>query len=129
MTIDYTMIYILSFTILAIFLAFGITYLKKNNKIDNSTLEIVASTLNLSVSIISELNLNNETQIIKIGNNVIDSINYAKDILKADNNEDLTNIAIAYALKLSEDQGIELTESRMNIIENLIKLSVSNVGN
>ena len=129
MTIDYTMIYILSFTILAIFLAFGITYLKKNNKIDNSTLEIVASTLNLSVSIISELNLNNETQIIKIGNNVIDSINYAKDILKADNNEDLTNIAIAYALKLSEDQGIELTESRMNIIKNLVKLSVSNVGN
>ena len=129
MTIDYTMIYILSFTILAIFLAFGITYLKKNNKIDNSTLEIVASTLNLSVSIISQLNLQNEEKIILIGNNVIDSINYAKNILKADTTEDLVNISIAYACKLSEDQGVELNNDRITIIENLVKLSVNNVSN
>ena len=129
MTIDYTMIYILAFTILAIFLAFGITYLKKNNKIDNSTLEIVASTLNLSVSIISQLNLQNEEKIILIGNNVIDSINYAKNILKADTTEDLVNISIAYACKLSEDQGVELNNDRITIIENLVKLSVNNVSN
>jgi len=129
MIIDYNMIYIISFVLLAIILIVGVTYLKNNKKIDETTLTTVASMLGLSISVISELNLNNETQIIKIGNNVIDSINYAKDILKADNNEDLTNIAIAYALKLSEDQGIELTESRMNIIKNLVKLSVSNVGN
>ena len=129
MTIDYTMIYILAFTILAIFLAFGITYLKKNNKIDDSTLEIVASTLNLSVSIISQLNLQNEEKIILIGNNVIDSINYAKNILKADTTEDLVNISIAYACKLSEDQGVELNNDRITIIENLVKLSVNNVSN
>ena len=129
MIIDTSMIYILAFTILAIFLAFGITYLKKNNKIDNSTLEIVASTLNLSVSIISELNLNNEKKIVVIGNIVVDSVNYARDILKVENNEDLANIAIAYACKLCEDQGIELTELRTNIITNLVKLSVNNVSN
>jgi len=128
--IDTSMIYIICFVLLSISLIFGITYLKKNNKIDENTLEIVASTLGLSVLIISQLNLQNEDKdkILKIGAIVVDSVNYAKNILQADNNEDLTNIAIAYACKLSEDQGIELNDSRILIIENLVKLSVVNVS-
>jgi len=126
---DYTILYILGFIFIAIFLIIGITYLKKNNKIDDNTLSTVASVLGLSVSVISELNLNNEEKILVIGNIVVDSVNYARDILKVDNNEDLANIAIAYACKLCEDQGIELNDSRVIIIENLVKLSVVNVSN
>ena len=97
---DYNIIYVIGFSALAIGLVFGITYLKKNNQINENTLTIVANILGLSVSVISELNLNNEEKIVSIGNIVVNSVNYARDILKVENNEDLANIAIAYACKL-----------------------------
>jgi len=122
---DYNILWIIGFIFITIFFIFGVTYLKKNNKVDDNTLEIVANVLGLSVSVIDELNLNNEEKIVVIGNIVVDSVNYAKDILKVENNEDLANIAIAYACKLCEDQGIEINESRTNIITNLVKLSVN----
>ena len=122
---DYNIIYVIGFSALAIGLVFGITYLKKNNQINENTLTIVANILGLSVSVISELNLNNEEKIVAIGSIVVDSVNYARDVLKVENNEDLANIAIDYACKLCEDQGIEINESRINIITNLVKLSVN----
>lgn len=124
---DYTILYVIGFIILSLGLIFGVQYLKKNNKIDDKTLEIVINSLGLSLAIIDELDLKNEDKILKIGNVVIDSIKYAQTVLKSANDEDLINNAIAYAQKMCTDQGIELTDSRKAIIESLVKLSVSNL--
>jgi len=112
--------------IITIGLIFCVNYFRQNNKINDKTLETVATTLNLTVTIIDQLNLKNEDKIINLTNIIIESINYTKDVLNSKNNDELIFNAIVYAQKLCLDQGIELTDSRKAIIDSLVRLSINN---
>jgi len=122
---DMSIIYIIGFIIITIGLVYLINFLQNKKQINANLLDLVTNGLGVGCYIIDELNLKNEEKIVAIGSIVVDSVNYAKDVLKATTNEDLVNIAIAYACKLCEDQGIEINESRTNIITSLVKLSVN----
>jgi uncharacterized protein with FMN-binding domain len=123
---DINIIFLLIIVIITIGLIFCVNYFRQNNKINDKTLETVATTLNLTVTIIDQLNLKNEDKIINLTNIIIESINYTKDVLNSKNNDELIFNAIVYAQKLCLDQGIELTDSRKAIIDSLVRLSINN---
>lgn len=121
---DYTIVYIISIVVFVGCLFYISTYLKKKNLLDPETIQFVSDTLSLSVSILSEMKLPQDDKIKLITTVITEALDYAKkNSISTDINEQKI-IAKGYAGVLMGNFGIDLTESRRSIIENLIDLSL-----
>lgn len=117
---DYTIFYVF----LAIGIAFGVTYLvsyfRRKNVLKQEDLMFAISMLGLSLKIVSELRIDKEEEIKNLTNIIIDSLEYA--ISSFDTAQDVKNNAYKYALELCEVMGIELTDSRKDLLMELITI-------
>lgn len=122
MNIDMTIIYVIGIIIGVVGMVFGVAYLRKNNYVKESDLVFVSTLLGIGIEILNEMNLDKEKEILKIGSIVQDSINFAIGLFE--DTEDVYIKACEYAYNLCEQAGIEVTDSRRNIIQQLIKLGL-----
>lgn len=119
---DYTAIYSIIIVAGVLGLTALITYLRKNNYVTKEDLQVVEQIFNLTTSIVDELNLKNEKNIMQISSVVVSALNYAIKI--SDINTDIVSIATEEAYLLCSELSIELTSNRKNIIDQLIKLGL-----
>ena len=122
MNIDMTIVYVLGIVVVVVGMVFGVAYLRKNNYVKESDLVFVSTILGIGIEILNELNLKNEKEILKISFIVQDSINFAIGMF--DDTNDIYIKSCEYAYNLCEQAGIEITDSRRNIIQQLIKLGL-----
>lgn len=117
---DYTVLYMF----LAIGVTFGITYLvsylRRNNKLSQEDLILVRDMLGIGVKVISELRLDKETELVNLSNVIIDSLEYAISFFNTE--QDVINNAYSFSLELCDVHGIELTESRKDLLLQLITI-------
>lgn len=119
---DYTAIYSIIIVAGVLGLTALITYLRKNNYVTKEDLQVVEQIFNLTTSIVDELNLKNEKNIMQISSVVVSALNYAIKI--SDINTDIVSTATEEAYLLCGELSIELTSNRKNIIDQLIKLGL-----
>lgn len=116
------------YVILAVGIAFGITwlvsYLRRKDLLKQEDLLFAAKVLDLSVKIISELELQREEEIKRISLVVQDSLEYAISIFNSE--IDVIENAYEYALDLCLALDIELTDNRKEIIRELITITFNN---
>jgi Tfp pilus assembly protein PilE len=122
MNVDMTIIYVIGIVVVVVGMVFGIAYLRKNNYVKESDLIFVSSILGIGIEILEELNLDKEKEILKISGIVQDSINFAIGMF--DNVDNTYEKACEYAYNLCEQSGIQVTDSRRNIIQQLIRLGL-----
>jgi hypothetical protein len=115
-------VYIIGIVIGVVGLVFGVAYLRKNNYVKESDLVFVSTVLGIGIEILDEMNLAKEKEILKITSIVQDSINFAVGMF--DNTNDTYEKACEYAYNMCEQAGIQLTDSRRNIIQQLIRLGL-----
>jgi predicted RNA polymerase sigma factor len=122
---DYTIFYVLAAVILSLGIAFGVSYLRKNNYITSDDLKFASEVLGLTSAIVMELNLKQEPEIKKLTSIVTNSISYSI-ALYGENGENVIEESIKYAEDLCTDYNIELTDNRKMIIEKLITVAYQN---
>jgi len=123
--IDLNILYILGIIFIVLGLVFAISYLRRKNIVNADDLKIVSNLLNLSVSIIQEMNLNKEPEILKISNIIALSLDNTIEIIKLRDKEKIIEQTKIFAYGLCEKNNIELTENRKEIIIQLIVLAFS----
>lgn len=99
--------------------------LTKKITINKNELAIVQQIFNLSASLIDELNLKNEDKILQISQIVDSGITFA--IVLTDENQ--KEIVKKYTYEQCELFGIELTENRKQIIEQLTDIGLDLINN
>jgi hypothetical protein len=122
---DYSILFVLVAVVLSLGLAFGVSYLRRNNYITSEDLKFASEILGLTSAIIMELNLKQETEIKKLTSIITNSLSYSI-ALYGENGENVIEESIKYAEELSVDYGIELTENRRMIIEKLVVIAYQN---
>lgn len=121
---DLTILYILGIVVLSVGLVALGKYLRNKNLVKAEDLIFAMKTLQLSVDIASQLNLQNENKIRDIAEIVSTSIDYVnKNMLDG---QDKTVLAEEYAHVLCKDLGVQLTDERIAIIKQLIELALNN---
>ena len=121
---DYTMLYVLGIVFGVCALTYLVSYLRKNQIISTEDLSFVQQLFSLSVAIIDELDLKHEKKILQISNVVITALEYATSISSTD--EEIIAKAIEKCHELCKDLGIELTEGRKLILEQLVTIGLGN---
>lgn len=121
---DTTILYI----ILAVGIAFGVaylvSYLRRKNLLKQEDLKFVTKALNLTMTMVDELNLKHETEVKQISQIVIDSLEFGVSLYNTE--EDVKENALEYAYELCNSFNIELTENRKDIIKELIEITFQN---
>jgi hypothetical protein len=120
---DYTVLYVIGIVCFVIGLTFLAKYLKKKNIIDSEDLQFAMTTMGLTLQIIDELNLKQESEIKKISSIVLNSLGFAIAIFK---DENVVENAYQHAIELCEDYGLEVTPQREMIIRQLIEIAYKN---
>lgn len=117
---DYTILYMF----LAIGIAFGIAYLvshlRRKDIVKQEDLKFAISLLGIGMRIVSELRLDKEVEIANISQVIVDSLEYA--ISFYDTEKDVIHNAYNYSLELCDVLGIELTDSRKDLLMELITI-------
>lgn len=121
---DMTMIYCLIMVVGVVLLTYIVSKLRKSNVISTEDLNFVQHLFNISMLLIDELNLKNEDKILQISNVVLIALEYATAI--ASGTENVSEIAIKKCYDLCKELGIELTDNRKLILNQLIQLGLSN---
>ena len=118
---DTTILYV----ILAVGIAFGVaylvSYLRRKNLLKQEDLLFAIRALDLSLKVVSEMRLDKESQIKKISQIVIDSLEFGVSLYNTE--EDVKENALEYAYELCNSFNIELTENRKDIIKELIEIT------
>ena len=111
---------LISIGVVALVLIFtvGVTYLLKNSSVRKEDLETVQQIFKLTTSVIDELNLKQEKQIMSISQIVVSSLDFA--IVISNDDDQIKDEAYKQAILLCEQFKLELTEERKNIILQLI---------
>ena len=121
---DTSMFYVL----LSVGIAFGLTwllsYMRKNKIFEQEDLLRAIKILDLNLRIVSELRLDKEKEILQISQIVIDALEYGIDYYN--NPDDVIENANNYALELCAVFGIEMTDSRREILWELINITFNN---
>lgn len=115
-------VYVISIAVAVIALTLAIIYIKNkytNIKIDD-ILNIVTM-FNLTMDVIDELNLKNETKIKFISRIVNDTLSYIAENYKGN---DVINAAYTYANNLAYNIGVEMNDNRVAIIHKLIDIGL-----
>ena len=118
---DFTVLIILCLVVLAIGLPIGVKYLSDKKLINTESLTFAINLFKISASMVGELNLSQEPLIEKLTNAILLSLNYCCNM---ENTTDRLNIAINYCIELCGQMGIEMTENRIEIVENLLRLGL-----
>lgn len=121
---DLTMIYILIIVSSVVILTFVVNKLRTKNIISNEDLLIVSQIFSLSLSLIDELNLKNESKILQISNIVLGALDYANNLFISP--EMVAEKALEKCYELCKELNITVTESRRLIIIQLINIALSN---
>mgnify|MGYP001217424653 FL=1 len=118
---DATILYV----ILAIGIAFGVaylvSYLRRKNLLKQEDLMFAVKALDLSLKVVSEMRLDKESQIKKISQIVIDSLEFGISLYNTE--EDVKENAVEYAYDLCLSFDIELTDNRKEMIQELIEIT------
>lgn len=113
------------YVILAIGIAFGVaylvSYLRRKNLLKKEDLMFAIKTLGLSLKVVSEMKLDKESQIKKISQIVIDSLEFGISLYNTE--EDVKANAVEYAYELCNTFDIELTDNRKEVIRELIEIT------
>lgn len=123
---DISFLYILGAIIIVLAVIFSVSYARKKNLVSADDLIFSARVLGLTANIIEELRLKNEPQIKQIANIVLLALDEAIKIVQSKNKEEIIQEAIDKAYKLCEQGNIQLTDSRKEIIKNLIQIALEN---
>lgn len=123
---DTTILYTIAILAFVVIATFGVVYAKKNNIFTSEDIKTVSSLLGLTVSVLNELNLKNEDQIIKISTLVLKSLDYAVVTMELKDKATIITTAKEYIYKLCEENSIELTDSRKAIVDSLLVLVFNN---
>jgi len=115
---NFTIIFLILIIALALGLPMGFKYLSDKKILNSDSLKFTIELFKLSTIIINELNLKQETQITKITDLVLLSLNYVCDMDSLENRE---VVAINYCIELCNKMGFVLDDNRLNIISELIK--------
>jgi len=120
----------LLYIVLVIAFAFGLAilfrYLEKKGWIKSEDLFIVMNMFGLTTAIVKELNLKKEAEILKIGQVAYNTVEYIYAISQDMEDEELVKITNVYVEKQFRLLGIELTDNRRVIVEELIKIGLDN---
>ena len=122
---DYTIFYIIGAVLISMGLAFGMAYLRKNRIIEADDIRFAVSILNLTMSIVDELNLKNESEIKEISKVVLLSLEYGVELYSKTDKESVIKAAKTCATALCLQKNIELTPERLNIVNSLIEIGYS----
>ena len=113
------------YVILAIGIAFGVaylvSYLRRKNLLKQEDLMFAVKALDLSLKVVSEMRLDKESQIKKISQIVIDSLEFGIALYNTE--EDVKENAVEYAYDLCLSFDIELTDNRKEMIQELIEIT------
>ena len=115
---DYTILYIFLAIGVAFGLAYSVAYLRRKNIVNQDDLKLAMQMLDIGMRVVSELRLDKEVEILKIADIVKDSLEYA--ISMYDIESDVINNAYIYSLELCEKMNVELTETRKELLMDLI---------
>lgn len=120
--VDYTVFYVLGAIILSLGLVFGVSYLRTKKIVNTDDLKIVSNLLSLSTIIIQEMGLVHEPEIVKISNIIVLSLENTIGIVKLKDKEKIIEQSKIFTYQLCEKNNIELTDSRKEIINQLIQM-------
>ena len=113
------------YVILAIGIAFGVaylvSYLRRKNLLKQEDLMFAVKALDLSLKVVSEMRLDKESQIKKISQIVIYSLEFGISLYNTE--EDVKENAVEYAYDLCLSFDIELTDNRKEMIQELIEIT------
>jgi hypothetical protein len=123
MNIDYSILWIITFVGITVGLIYLTSYLRRKKLITSDDLQFAMLSIGLTMEIVDQLNLKNESEIKKITSIVLNSLGFAIAIFKE---EDILKNAYLHARELSEDYGIEITPEREQIIKQLIDIAYKN---
>lgn len=123
---DYSILYAIGFIVLAGVIVFGVSYARKKGIFSSEDLKTASSLLGLTVSVLNELNLKNEDQLIKISTMILKGLDYAIVSMNLTNKDEIISTTETYVYGLCTDNGIELTDSRKLIINSLVSLVLTN---
>lgn len=121
---DYTMFYILGGVLFAVGLIYLVAYLRKNGYIKKEDLQVVSQILGLNIAILSELKLKNEKDIKLIANTIKNALDQVIKLYEVIDPDKIRKETYEYVVKELDSFGIELTDERKMIIEQLINLSI-----
>ena len=119
---DYSLIYGI---IIAGLMAVVSYLLTKKITVSKNELQIVQQIFNLSANLIDELNLKNEDKILQISQIIDSGITFA--IVLDDGNQ--KEMVKRYAIEQCNLFGIELTENRKQLIDQLIDIGLDLINN
>lgn len=119
---DYSLIYGI---IIAGLMAVVSYLLTKKITVSKNELQIVQQIFNLSANLIDELNLKNENKILQISQIIDSGITFAV-VLTDENQKEMVK---KYTYEQCALFGIELTESRKQLIEQLIDIGLDLINN
>lgn len=121
---DYSIIYILIAVVFTIGILTLKSFLTKKNIIKNEDLLFTAKILNLTVALIDELDLPKEKLIKDIGKIVYDALAFTS--ARYSTKDEVIVNAVEYAYDLCLKFDIELTDSRRDIIRELVVFAINN---
>lgn len=117
---DYSILYVF----LAIGIVFGVSYLvshlRRGGILKQDDLIFAIKLLDLSLKTVSEMRLDKEKEIKNIADTIVHSLEYA--ISHYDTEQDVILNAYEYSLELCDVLGIDITESRKELIRELITI-------
>ena len=120
---NYTILYAILIVALTVGLVFAGKYLREKNLVKSEDLTFAINILQISTAIVSELNLDKETEIKAISQVVVDAVTFVNN---STSTTDINKTALDYALGLCANLKIEVTANRQVIIKQLIVLALSN---
>jgi hypothetical protein len=123
MGIDYSVLWLIVFVGVTVGLIWLTSYLRGKKLITSEDLQFTMLTIGLTIEIVDQLNLRQESEIKKITSIVLNSLGFAIAIFK---DEDVLKNAYLHAIELCEEYNIEVTPEREQIIKQLIDIAYKN---
>lgn len=124
---DYTILYIIGFCILAAIIGVAVTYIMKKYKIDpkdiSDGVDTTTTIITLITSTFKDMKFGNDEEIDKVVNVMTDTLEYIKTIPSEMNRNEKIYQATNYTLNLCKEFNIELNDERNRIIGTVIVLS------
>jgi hypothetical protein len=121
---DLTILYAIGVLVLVIGFLIGIKQLKKKGIIDSDDVLFAVKVLDLSIAIVDELDLKNESEIKKISQIVVDALEFA--VAQLQDSENVIGETVDYCYEVCDELGIELTDSRKILIGQLVSIGLDN---
>ena len=118
--VDYSVLYMILAVVIAAGLAYIVSVARRKNIIKQEDLLFAIKALDLSLKTVSELRLDQEEEIVRLTEIIIDSLEYAVSFF--DTEMDIICNAYAYSLELCDIARIELTETRKDLLMELITI-------